>query len=109
MDGSLNPPAAHDDAGCLVDPAEWSEAVVAPLAQQAGVRLTAAHWNLIHLLRTHCDAHGQMPDARYAIAHLSGRLGAEARDAMLTLFASDQLRPACRIASLQRLRAGRTG
>lgn len=109
MDGSLNRPATPDDEDGLVEPAEWSDAVVDHLAQQAGVRLTATHWNIIRLLRRHCDAQGQMPDARHAIAHLSGRLGAEARDAMLMLFASDYLRPACRIAGLQRLRAWRTG
>lgn len=103
MDGSLNLPVVLDDEDCRVAPAEWNE-TAACLAQQAGIRLTAAHWTHIRLLRRHYDAQGQMPDARYALAQLSGRLGAEARDALLTLFASGHLGTVCRIADLQRLR-----
>ena len=107
MDGSLNHPAALEDQDCL-DPGQWSEAVADPLVQQAGIHLTAAHWDLIRLLRRHYDTQGEMPDARYALAQLSGRLGAESRDALLTLFASGHLGAVCRIAGQQPFRTWHT-
>ncbi|HMW49783.1 MAG TPA: TusE/DsrC/DsvC family sulfur relay protein [Cellvibrionaceae bacterium] len=68
-----------DDEGYLVDLASWSEPLAEQLAQSEGISLTAAHWELILLIRQFYREFDLSPAMRplckYAAAHLGADKG----------------------------------
>jgi tRNA 2-thiouridine synthesizing protein E len=53
-----------NDEGFLTDPTEWDEELAATLAGQIGIRLTDAHWTVLHFLRQDYASQGQTPTIR---------------------------------------------
>ena len=66
-----------DAEGYLLDRSDWSEAFAQALAREEGLVLTPAHWELIHFLRAHDQAHGVQPQVRAMIRHFSQAWGPE--------------------------------
>ena len=66
-----------DSEGYLLDLADWSEDFVIALAQQEGLTLTPAHWELVHYLRAHFQAHGVQAQVRVMVKHFTRVWGAE--------------------------------
>ena len=64
---------------------------------------------MIHFMRDYYDEHQVIPDARFAIKHLSTRLGAAARNQLFELFPYGYVKQACKIAGMKRPRAWSTG
>jgi tRNA 2-thiouridine synthesizing protein E len=64
-----------DKDGFLLDHLSWNEDIAEQLAQNEGIHLTPAHWQLIHLIRqfyTEYDLSPAMrPLAKYIKQHLS--------------------------------------
>lgn len=108
MDATVSLPAL-DEEGYLIEPNEWNEAVAEQLARTENVELTDEHWDVIRFMREYYEAHQIAPDARYAIKHLSNRLGGDARNALFKLFAYGYVKQACKIAGMKRPRAWSTG
>lgn len=52
---------------------DWSEAHAIQLAQEEGMELSDAHWEVIYFLRNHCKEHGTSCTARHIIKALSKR------------------------------------
>lgn len=108
MDAKVSLPTL-DEEGYLVEPGEWNEAVAEQLAHAEDVWLTDAHWDVIRFMREYYEEHQVAPDARHVIKHLSGRLGADARNALFKMFAYGYVKQACKIAGMKRPRAWSTG
>lgn len=66
-----------DSEGYLLDLADWSEDFVIALSQQEGLTLTPAHWELVHYLRAHFQAHGVQAQVRVMVKHFTKVWGAE--------------------------------
>jgi tRNA 2-thiouridine synthesizing protein E len=60
-----------DSEGYLLNLADWSEDFALALAQQEGLVLTPAHWELIRYLRGYFQAHGVQAQVRVMIKHFS--------------------------------------
>lgn len=108
MDATVSLPAL-DDEGYLIEPSEWNEAVAEYLAETENVRMTDDHWDVIRFMREFYEENQIAPDARYVIKHLSSRMGADARNALYTMFAYGYVKQACKIAGMKRPRAWSTG
>ena len=75
-----------DAEGYLVEPTDWSPALAEEFARQENIPLNEDHWDVIHFMREYFDEHQVIPDARFAIKHLSARLGSVARNRLFELF-----------------------
>ena len=64
-----------DAEGYLVEPQDWNPALAEEFARQENIQLDEDHWDVIHFMRDYYDEHQVIPDARFAIKHLSARLG----------------------------------
>ena len=54
-----------NEEGYFTDPAQWTEAMAAVLAQEEGIdELTEGHWKVIHFLRKDYGEKGAMPTIR---------------------------------------------
>ncbi|CAN5299027.1 TusE/DsrC/DsvC family sulfur relay protein [soil metagenome] len=62
---TLNGHEVHvDTEGFLTEYAEWDEALAKVLAEQIGIDLTEAHWNVIRFLREDYRTQGETATAR---------------------------------------------
>jgi tRNA 2-thiouridine synthesizing protein E len=66
-----------DTEGYLCNLEHWSEDFAVALAQDEGLSLTDAHWQVIHFLRDHYREHGVQPQVRVMIRHFTEKWGAE--------------------------------
>lgn len=98
-----------DAEGYLTDPADWNEALAEEFARQENIQLTEDHWDVIRFMREYHDEHQLIPDARFAIKHLTDRHGKEARNKLFELFPYGYVKQACKIAGMRRPRAWSTG
>lgn len=98
-----------DAEGYLVEPQDWNPALAEEFARQEKIQLGEDHWDVIHFMRDYYDEHQVIPDARFAIKHLSTRLGAAARNQLFELFPYGYVKQACKIAGMKRPRAWSTG
>jgi len=100
-----------DEEGYLVDPADWSEAFAAQLAQRENLTLGPQHWQVIAFMRGFLEQRQVAPDARYVIRHMAEALGlgARARVRLFELFPNGYVRQACKIAGMRRPRAWSSG
>ncbi len=66
-----------DGEGYLVDPAHWSEGFARALAEQEGLGLTDAHWEVIRFLRRRYAESGTQASVRDMVKHFRGAWGEE--------------------------------
>ncbi len=62
---------ATDSEGYLCDLGDWSEDFARALAEQEGLSLTPAHWELIRFLRAYYAEHGVQAQVRVMIRHFT--------------------------------------
>jgi tRNA 2-thiouridine synthesizing protein E len=105
-------PITRDEAGYLVDPDLWEEAVARRFAEEENIALGEDHWAVIHFMRDYLDEHGIAPDARFAFRFLGARYGADSsagRNRFFELFPYGYVKQACKIAGMRQPRAWSTG
>jgi tRNA 2-thiouridine synthesizing protein E len=66
-----------DSEGYLLDLDDWSEEFARALAQQEGLTLTPAHWEVIRFLREYFHEHGVQAQVRVMVRHFTDAWGAE--------------------------------
>lgn len=93
-----------DKDGNLAYLRDWSEAVAAALAQQAGVVLTPAHWEIIRIVQAFHARRGMAPVMRILVKLVENELGPEKGNSLylLKLFPESPARLVSRIAGLPR-------
>lgn len=80
---------------------QWNPTLAELLAAEEHIELTDKHWQVIHFLRDHCDAHGTGCSARLLLKTLSRRFGKEGGKRYLyTLFPRGPVVQACRISGI---------
>ena len=83
------------------DFAEWSKEKAVVLAEDEGIILQDAHWEVIYFLRNHCQEHGTSCTARHVIRALSKQFEDRGGKRYLyTLFPHGPVYQACKIAGL---------
>lgn len=66
-----------DKEGFLRDLDDWSEQVAEELAEQEGIRLTRAHWEVLHTLRDFYQHYQVAPANRALVSLIRRELGPE--------------------------------
>ncbi len=93
-----------DAEGHLRRLSDWSEALAVQLAQAEGISLTAAHWELIHLVRNYYREYELSPAMRPLVKYTALHLGSEVGNSihLLRLFPPSPARIISKIAGLPR-------
>ena len=87
--------------GMLAELDDWSVSLAEEIAREEGITLTAAHWDVINLLRENYRHHGLAPHARKLLNGLEERFGSEGgRKYLYQLFPRGPVSQGCRIAGL---------
>jgi len=91
-----------DPNGYLLNLEDWSEELAQALAEQEGIELTEAHWEVIHFLRQHYAQFGTSPNVRLLIKAFAKEHGAEKgnKKYLYDLFPTGPSRQGCKIAGL---------
>jgi len=89
-------------SGFLLDATQWNESVADALAERAGIRLEAAHWEVIYQLRSYYNQFNHLPNARMFVKLMQKQLGDEKGNSIYLhrLFPESAVRAACLIAGL---------
>ncbi len=97
---SLNP--SFSELRFQLDDLEvWNEKIAAQIAVREGIEMTAAHWEVVHFLRTECERHEGMCNARKMVRGLQQRFQAQGGKRYLyQLFPGGPVRQGSRIAGL---------
>ena len=98
------PDVARDNEGYLLDPAQWTPVLAQQIALEESIELTPYHWSLIHYIREYFDARQTVPQARFALKHLSRELGSDkgTRRFLYQLFPYGYGQQACKIAGMRK-------
>ena len=93
-----------DKDGNLARLTDWNEAVATALAQQDGINLTPAHWEILHLLRDFYQRFEHSPPMRVLVKSVKQQLGEDKGNSiyLLQLFPGSPAKLAARIAGLPR-------
>ncbi len=91
-----------DEEGYLRDLSAWSEEVAVAIAQEAGLTLSEAHWEIIFLLRDFYRTFEHAPAMRPLVKTIAQKLGAEKGKSiyLMKLFPDSPAKLAARIAGL---------
>lgn len=103
LPGSLS--AIETDAdGFLADFGAWNEAVAAAFAADEHIELSAAHWEILHLLRQFYRQYDQSPAMRPLVKYIGQQLGKDKGNSiyLLQLFPGSPAKVASRLAGLPR-------
>jgi tRNA 2-thiouridine synthesizing protein E len=80
---------------------DWSRDKAIELAQQEGVDLTDAHWEILLFLRDHCRANGPSCSARLVLRAMSNHVKKRGgKKYLYSLFPHGPVVQACRIAGI---------
>jgi tRNA 2-thiouridine synthesizing protein E len=95
---------ATDADGFLADFNSWSDAIAAAFAQAENIELSAAHWQIIYLLREFYRQYEQAPAMRPLVKYVGQQLGKEKGNSiyLLQLFPGSPAKLASKIAGLPR-------
>lgn len=95
---------ALDQDGFLCNLDNWSEAVALQLAAQESLTLTAAHWEVIYLVRHFYQQYEHSPEMRPLVKFSQQELGPDKGQSiyLLSLFPNSPAKLACKIAGLPR-------
>jgi len=102
----------RDEAGYLIDPDTWNDAVADMLAAEEGIALDPEHRDILEFIRNYYAEHMVIPDARFAYRFLGKRNGIEAKAArarFFELFPYGYVKQACKISGMRQPRAWSTG
>jgi tRNA 2-thiouridine synthesizing protein E len=93
-----------DTEGYLLDLGAWSETVARDVARREGIELTAAHWQIIGVLRDFYELTGVSPPMRPLVKLVRDALGPECGNSihLLTLFPGSPAKLAAKVAGLPR-------
>lgn len=93
-----------DTEGYLKHLADWDEAVAEQIANDEGIQLSAAHWELINLIRQFYSEFQLSPAMRPLIKYARQELGAEKASSQyfLNLFPDSPAKRLSKIAGLPR-------
>ena len=91
-----------DKEGFLVDLADWSDKVAKALAEQEGLEMTAAHFEVIHALRRFYARYQLSPAMRPLVKYIGQELGKDKGSSLylLSLFPGSPARLASKLAGL---------
>ncbi len=91
-----------DKEGFLINLDDWSEAVANAIAQQDGISLNEAHWEIIYLVRNFYQTFQISPSMRALVKRTEQMLGAEKGKSvyLLQLFPTSPAKFASKIAGL---------
>lgn len=67
----------RDEYGFLCNRSQWSHRVAEALAQEDGLLLTAAHWEIIEFTQAYYNQYNHQPNARLFGQAIKKSLGAE--------------------------------
>jgi len=102
----------RDEAGFLIEPEEWNEAVANHFAKEEGIVLQQEHFAIIEFMRVYLDEHGVIADARFVFRFLAKRHSesqSKARLRFFKMFPYGYVKQACKIAGMRQPRAFSTG
>lgn len=93
-----------DQDGFLCHLDEWNESVAMQLANRESLVLTAAHWEIIHLVQRFHQRYEHSPEMRPLVKFIRQELGADKGQSLylLSLFPNSPAKLACKIAGLPR-------
>jgi len=91
-----------DDNGFLLDLADWSDAVAIALAEQEGLSLNEAHFEVIHALRQFHAQYQLSPAMRPLVKYIGQQLGKDKGSSLylLSLFPGSPAKLASKLAGL---------
>lgn len=91
-----------DKEGYLKNLNDWSESVAQVIAEQEGINLTDAHWEVIHLLKRFYNTYELSPTMRVLVKTVGKELGEfKGRSIYLSqLFPKNVIKQSCKIAGL---------
>lgn len=94
----------RDKEGYLLELDQWDEATAQALAREAGIELTAEHWDLIRLIRGFYRSYEVSPAMRVLVKHVREELGPERGNSihLMQLFPGSPAKVLARIAGLPR-------
>ncbi len=88
--------------GFLLDPQDWDEALATALAAEAGIVLTAAHWEILHLARRYYATYAASPGSKLLVRYARHELGTDKGSSLylMQLFGGQAAKTVSRIAGL---------
>ncbi|TVP54881.1 MAG: TusE/DsrC/DsvC family sulfur relay protein [Halomonadaceae bacterium] len=91
-----------DKEGFLYQPSQWTPEVAELLAEQAGIRLTEAHWEIIRVLRRFYQDYDLAPAMRLLVKTVKAELGEEKGNSiyLMQLFPGSPAKLSARLAGL---------
>lgn len=91
-----------DEDQCLVHLSDWSVAVAGALAADEGIALSAAHWEILHLVRQFYQEFDLAPANRALVRYTRQQLGEDKGNSLYLnqLFNGKPARVASRLAGL---------
>lgn len=94
--------AELDKEGFLKRLQDWDEAVAEQIAEGSGISLSAAHWEIVHLLRKYYRRYQASPATRALISYVKRELGPEKGKStyLMRLFGGSAAKTAAKIAGL---------
>ncbi len=93
---------AVDKEGYLRELGDWDRKIAEVLARQQEITLSAAHWEIIELLRDFHQRHGMSPASRALVSLVKQKLGPKKGRSiyLMRLFSGSFAKTASRIAGL---------
>lgn len=93
-----------DPNGYLLSLEDWSEEIASQLANEEGIELSDAHWEIVNFLRNYYLETGTSPNVRSLMKIITKKLGPEkgTRKYLYALFPKGPSRQGCKIAGLPR-------
>jgi tRNA 2-thiouridine synthesizing protein E len=99
------PPGIETDAnGFLANFDAWNESIATAFALDEKIELSAAHWEILHLLRAFYRQYDQSPAMRPLVKYVGQQLGKEKGNSiyLLQLFPGSPAKLASKLAGLPR-------
>lgn len=95
---------ALDKDGYLLYLSDWSEPAALAMAEEAGIQLTDAHWEIVRLLQQFHREFEHSPAMRILVKYVKQHLGEEKGNSiyLMQLFPGSPAKLAARIAGLPR-------
>ncbi len=91
-----------DDDGYLINLDEWNEGVAGYIAEQEGVDMTEAHWEVVNFLRDYYQKYQIAPMIKILVKEIGKVMGPEKGNTkyLYELYPGGPAKQACKIAGL---------